>query len=540
MVTRGTVRARTGYIYAPLGDVFYPLWKIRITADDGTIYYIADFTDSTSATKNYLINANISCPLTTGLARATIRFDNNNGFFTNKFNGGEIVEIFADYTDASTLIFKGKVDNPKMGIDSTGGFYIETDARTYSEFTDRSIIGMAINSLASVAICDLIYDNGFTDIKLDYWNGTSWVRATFDHALRNVTWSGTATGFPTELVTMSWQNKKPWTTVSEICGRVGLECYMEYDTSTSTYVIKTFLTDSVKNNLVSVTYGSNLISCTDFGPDNTDVYNHITVYGKQESDNIILLSTKSDATSITSLWRKEKVISDTSLATMSEVSQKAAYELAQSKDSKISGNLRCVGSHIIKPGQQIMVYIPNMAISGYYTISNYTHNIDSSGFITTINIAQKQNQLSQIFKEKVNVEDESKPYTNLNAMTDSYNVYFNESPSIMTHSNTQESEGQLMLIAGQTTGFAIADTITASYNITSCEFRKYSNFPIDQNDVYEVSNDDGVTYETYNMTSGEIHTFSSIGNKLKFKITLNRSSINDVSPTYESVVLLYK
>lgn len=531
------VRGSRGFVYFPLQNTFYPVWKIIVTADDGTTYYISDFTSSLS-TRNYLINGTLTCPTTVGLSSANIRFANPDGIFTGKFNGGEIVQIYADYSDATTLQFRGKIDNIKYSIDGSAAFVIDITARSYPELMDVSVIGQCTTSTADIVLSDIL-EGDYSDIKLDFWNGTAWARATFNSALRTISWSEVVTTFPTTRITMSWQNKKGWQIISEICERAGLDCYLYYDTTASTYVLRTFIKNAVKNNALSVTYGQSLISCTDFGPDNTEVYNAVTVYGKQESDNIILLASKEDSSSIASLWKRQLIINDSSLTTMDEVREKASFEVESRKTPTITGTLRAIGLHSLLPGQQIMIYIPYMNVSGYHTVASYTHEIGLNGFVTSIQITKLYNLVSQILKTKLDIEEASRPYINLNSMKDSINIYFDENPSVVNHSGTEEVEGKLQLQSDQTTGYVETKEYLMDYNVTECEFRKYSNFPTDQNDVYEVSNDGGVTYETI-VLDGTVHQFTSTGRRVKLKITLNRASVDDVSPSYESVVLLVR
>jgi len=128
---------------------------------------------------------------------------------------------------------------------------------------------------------------------------------------------------------------------------------------------------------------------------------------------------------------------------------------------------------------------------------------------------------------------------NPNNMTDSYTVFFNTYPIVMTHSSTEESNDSLRLVSGNTTGFAVANNVTTDQNVTKCEFRRYENYDTDL-DSYQVSNTGGTTWETYNPDSSGVHTFSIANNSLTFKMTLNRVAAEDASPEYRSVSLLYR
>lgn len=537
--SRPPTRPGGGYIYVPLTESFYPKWIITVDGDDGTIYYIADNIDG-SASRNYLINAQITRPVTSGLGRFVVRFSNPDGVFTGKFNGGEVVHIYADYVDATTLQFRGKIDDVKNGVNAGEGFYIEVDGRDYPEINDRSVTGRAVSSSADVTLCDL-FDIYFDDITLAFWNGTVWANATFDNMSRQVTWDATVTTFPSTLLVYSYQNKKGWSVVKEICERAGLVCYMYYDVSNTRWTLRTFIKNAIKNDNVSATYGTNMIACDEYGVDNSGVKNLVTVYGNQESDNIVLMASEEDTSSQSDLWIKEKIVNDSGSTSMDEVREKADYELANGVEVIVNGNIRIVGEPRVLPGEQIMVGIPLMNVSGYHTVGSFTHNISGSGFTTSLQLTKQLDSISDMFREKLNIEDEARAFINLNRMKNSYTVYFDESPSIIDiHSGTEEVDGKLQLESTETQGIATTEVHTADDDITECELRKYSNFPVDEGDTYEITNDNGVTWETYTISSGETHTFSSTGNELRLRITLVRDSVNNDTPSYESVCLLYK
>jgi len=181
-----------------------------------------------------------------------------------------------------------------------------------------------------------------------------------------------------------------------------------------------------------------------------------------------------------------------------------------------------------------------MNVSGYHTISSFTHTIGNSGWTTNVEIKKNLDSMKDLFREKVDVESEAKPFKNLNDMKDSYTVYFNETPINITLTNCEIVDEILQLSASQTQGTAVFTPITTNYDVSQCELRKYVNYPYDQNDSYEVSANGGIDWEDIDVSSGSIHTFSNTGSGLALRITLNRDTASDPSPAYESVCLLYK
>ena len=535
---------RRGYVYFPLKTSFYPVWKVVITDQDDTDYTIADFTTGTGS-DNYLLEANVTRSVTDKLGSAVVRFANpvNSGTqmcqFVDKFTGGETINIYADYDDASALIFRGQLDNVKNGVDSTNSFFIEVDARDYPEMTDITVIGSAIFSKADVTICDILDEAEFSDVTLCFWNGSTWAEATFDSDTREVTWDESVDDFPADTVTLSWQNRKPWNIIKEVCQRVGLECYMEYDGSK--WCLRTFLTDGIQNNGFSCTLGQNIITFPSFGPENTAIKNQVTVYGAKESTNVLSIATEVDEDSQDALWRKYLTITAQDLTTNEEVRQRASYELSQATKDTTSGNMTIVGEETVKPGEQVMVGIPQLNISGYYTVRQFTHSINSSGYKTAVVFQRTNNRVEDLFKPKIDIEKESEAFENLNAMTDSVIIRFDETESyIDDHDGTEEVGGKLQLTGGQTQGVATTVIFDTKIPVSVVEVRKYSNFPIDEDDTYEVSNDGGVTWYDYVIGSGQTLTFPLADSSLRLRMTLNRTSVDDPTPSYESICIMYK
>jgi hypothetical protein len=511
--------------------------RINITDGDGVVYNLMDTYSDPTNIKNHTINASITKTASDKLGNFRIKLVNDNGRFLNKFVGGEYINFYADETGATTLIFTGRVDDVKYGLNMSDGFHIVLDGREFPVLNDKTITGIESAATADVSIAGILNDF-YSGTILKFWNGSSWSTATYDGDDDTVTWSPVAPDFPDTLINISYENKKGWGVIREICKRAGLDAYLEYDETNSVWTLKLALEEDIINPDCNVAYGVNLVNMSEFGTKNADIYNRIIVYGKTDSDNILLLKTEENTTSQDTLWIKDRIYNESDLTTMTEVQSKADAELAQNVSVPDSGRITTVFMPSIRPGEQIHVSIPYCTVNGYYRVQSYTHNFGSN-FTTNFDLEKSDNKLSELFLQKLNPDDFTKPISNINAMKDSYTVYFNESPSVMALTNCEETGGLLRLSSGQTTGTATAATITADYDVTYCEFRKYDNYATDS-DVYQVSNNGGITWETYNMSSGNIHTFNNPGKLLTFRITLNRTNSTDPSPAYESVCLLYR
>lgn len=94
---------RPRLIIPTLSDTFV---KIQIIDDDSVTYTILD-TYGGLNDNNHLISGSITRAATDRLDNFKLKIINDGGRFLNKFDGGEVVKIFADATDATTLIFYG-------------------------------------------------------------------------------------------------------------------------------------------------------------------------------------------------------------------------------------------------------------------------------------------------------------------------------------------------------------------------------------------------------------------------------------------------
>ncbi len=508
--------------------------KIIITDDNGTDYTVLDsYTGDLGS--NYTLEGSLTRGVTEQLDSFKLTLINDQGRFLNVFDGGEVVRIYADTTDATTLILRGKIDNITYGVDNSRGFFINIDGRSYPELVDKTITGIEVAVTADVSIAGILYEF-YSDITLLFWNGSSWSEATYDVNTDTVSWSPAAPNFPTTLINTSYQNKKGLTTIADICKRAGLDCYLEYDELNSRWTLRTFLENSITNDNCFVSYGVNMLSMGDFGLDTSQIYNRITVYGKQESDNIVLMRTKNDTASQSEFWIKDKILNESDLGSMDEVLDKANSELTLDTSINASGRFTAYGLQSLRPGEVIECSVPYTGISGTYKVTQFTHTLGEA-FKTDIDVAERAKTLKDLFTEKLNPDDIT-GVSNLNNMFDSYTVYFDESPSVMTHSGTEEANGQLRLLPGQTTGQAYTNFITADYNVTSCELRRYDNYETVK-DTYDVTNNGGVNWEVY-ATSGDIHNFTSVGDSIGFRVNLNRTSTTATSPAYESISMLFK
>jgi len=514
--------------------------KIIIKDDSDTLKTVMD-TYSGDEDSNFTIDASVTKAATDKLGSFRMKLINDEGRFLNKYNGGESVYFFADTEDATTHIFHGTIDSVKYGVDTSHGFYIDISGREYPELIDKTITNIIASELADLALYNTLYED-FPNIQIQYWNGSLWLTSSYNPSGNGaVTWSGTTTGFPSTRINTTFQHQKGWNTITEICKYAGLDCYLDYDYYNSIWILKITTIGSITNLNVGVSYGINLLNLSEYGIDDADIYNRVIVYGKPDSDNILVMKSENDIESQNNLWIKDRIFNESTLDTMEEVASKATYEISNGVALSSGGRMTSLMLPNIRPGEKININVPYCNINGLYRIHGYTHTFNNE-FTTTIDVSKKAANTADLFISKINSQELITSISNPNGMTDSYTIYFNEPTSKVTHVHTKEVDGKLMLQDGYLTGTVTAEVLTETYNVKQCELRRYVSNDY-SNDIYKVTNQGGVagTWEDYTeLSAGDTHTFQTDGNRISISIQLVRENVTDPSPMYESIALLYK
>jgi hypothetical protein len=491
-------RGEHGVIF--LSDAYAtPYRTIKITdGETGMVYDVSD----------YALNFRVILPATEALPTAEVVLDNSEGEWLDIFDAGDVLEIWADYEDGlTTKIFKGKVTNCQYSLDMNG-YLINIESKSCPELSDQLIIQELVNQLGS---------DGIKAIIDDHFSGV--VTYTNVSAL-------------TTRITNNYSNVSGWSAIVDICKRCNADCYID-----NTGDLHVFSQNSIKSEETSIAIGVNLKGIDRFGKDYDILKNRVTVYG-EEDGGIVYLKTEEDIPSQTDVWRKDEVVSDSTLKNMTLVQEKANAELSITTSLPDLGNLSALGLQVLNPGEQVDCQVPYCGVSGWYRIQTLTHIWDEGGFYSTIDINERTINMSKLFKDRIDAEKVIRPFVNLNDMTNSYTIDFiNEiTTPTWTYENTEVSEqGYLIVTSPASDGKATSPTTTSENNITQCEVRYLGNYPDTEEDEWEVCNDDGLNWEGIVPGSGQIFTFTTAGNQLKVRIKKMF-----VGATYSKICVLYK
>jgi len=489
-------KSRRGTVFIPI-SVFKPVWLVKINNE---------------TVNDYLIEAKVTLNKLPLISNVSIKLSNLKGRFLKRYSAGQVIEIYADYSDASNKIFSGRIDNINYGL-SNDGWVIYLEGRQSPQLKDVIINESFNNSEISTAIKTII-DN--YPLGITYSNVTS-------------------TSINT---TISFRNISASQAIGELLLRGNQDGYVDSSLDLHTFTKESIVSSERAN------FGNNVTSVPRIGKDYDDIKNRVTVYGNSDN-NMLLLKTEEDLDSQTPLWRKDLIVNDTNIDELDEIQDKADTELTNNLTAEIKGKINVIGVPTINPGESMRLSVPYCDLNGYFVINSVTHLI-KNGFTSNLEIKKKSVTLSELFKERIDAESGLTVFSNPNNLENSVRINFDEDPSIVTHNSTEEINGTLVLTGDNTTGNCVSNVITADKNISKLELRVYGTYPDIENCIYKISIDNGISWITvkpgvlYSSTdgsTGEEYFNNTNGSKLKLKIELLSDSTR--KPIYEGVTCLY-
>ena len=478
-ITFGSTRVRRGAVWVPQ-DIFKPQVKVTIVDNSGTTLTVTN--DCTRWTVEGLRN---------GLKSAEIYLDNISGKYSNSFGKGKALKVYADYIDASQLIFSGKIDELYYGLSDSDGWHLEVHARQLPELADKTIIQSFTDSTASDAITSII-DNNFSGI-VDY----------------------AQLGTINTTVTFNFQHQTGLEAIKQILDSVGYEFFFNENNQ-----IIAFASNTRKNNNETISFGTNLSRCNEAGYNYSNEKNRVIVYGgnADKSNNVTFISTSEDTTLQNSSWVSDEIINDTSNLSQEETDDIASTALNNKKIAPLQARMEVVGGLLTINGGEIMTCtIPYCNISGDYKVYNYVHTWSGDGLNSTISIGNEYTHLRQIIKERVDNEAGLRTFQNTNFMKQTKIFTYDNTTGTESSTSIDINAGKMSLTSGQTTGIWTSNTFTMP-SFRYIEVRIFSDGDGVGAGSIQISNDDGTTYITAGLNS-QID-LSSSNTKLKIKVTL--------------------
>ncbi len=492
---------KTGRIWIP-PRVFKPNWKVEITRTDGTVDDVT----------NDMLSGSVTLTVTQATGRFNMNLDNRGGLYLNRYNGGEVISIYGDYSDASNKMFEGRLSDVFYSLSGNDGYVCSVSGKDYSaEALDITVTKRYTTNTAISTI--------FKEVVDEYL-------PTFTY---NNVQTITTTARPT------WSNKPAWDCFKELAilaGRGGTDhdFYSDSDKDWNFFEeganVSTLEAVVIKDNLKNISIGTSF----------DDIKNRIIVYGQQLEGLPLIAYAENEASQNTS-WIKERVITDTNIVTYEHAQDRADSELEDARVPLTKGTVNSVGLPFLKPGDMLRVVAPYCGATGQFKVTSLTHSFSkSAGFTTSVSIKREPRVISKIFQEQTDRQQGLQDINNQFEMQYSYNLTFDSEDEIESHSGTALSDGKLVLASGQTSGIMISEERLHTSNITQIEFKVNGSDDL-RVSSYFISVDGGGSWEL--VTPNTLHTVAGTGRRLKVRIRLLKDSDNP-NPEIESQATLYK
>ncbi len=387
-----------------------------------------------------------------------IILDNNNEEYSGVYSGGETVEFSMDFSDGTTLRFKGLIDKVFSKYDQGKGFTLELAGNHVS----GGLLTLTVTeSYSGDSTCDEI----LKDLGNTYLTGYTY------------------TNVSSSLVspTVNWNNKPFWECIFDLCklalasGR--FDAYVDDDLD-----FHFFEENSIENNDEAIVWNDTMINTEGLGTQSLTQRNKIIVYGEAGGLPVISTSGTGD---------KEEVLFDSKTNKIDMASELGAAELILKNQTPVEGKANAFILPSLSPGDKIWITNPNFKIQGQYKIYKFTHKFPIE---RTECFIQTSRQLPHLFKKRIENELALQTVTNPFKMKNTLiSLVFDSSDEITTKdSNVTISDGIIKLSSGVEGTFTV--TMSSNSAITSIHLQVKGSALVGTK--YEFSTDGGETPST--------------------------------------------
>ena len=478
-----TFRSERGVIIVPLKK-YEPNWTVDIGGID---------------VSECLIDSSVILPVTNRVRSMSATIANVDGKFTREFTNGDIVKVFADFANADTQIFEGRLETLRYKLALQSGFTIPIFSRGYgADALERKVT--------------LQYDSPDT-IKNIFIS----LRDTY---LPNHSSNNTYIEDVTTTYTPSWSGRPLWNCFEDLALEAG-----NHDFYCDINKIWHFFTKgSLLCTSEAITYGDNVIEM-EIVEDMLGLGTRTIVYGR-ELEGIPQVYVDKDITVESAYGNiiRERQFTFGELVTMAQVRSKASSLLTKLKTIEQTGSTTTIGLPKLNTGENIMVINPYCNVMGYRRVVGLIHTIDTGGFTSRPEFAEEEKGLSTMMGDRVKTEREITTIRNRYSMEDSHIIVFDDEDEseIDSKSKLIVWDDNLILEAGETSGWATTQTyeapknisqlvpIISGQNITGSEGQTWTTLKISVNN--------GGTWEDVNRD--ELHICATVGRLLKIRITM--------------------
>lgn len=462
-------------------------WTVKIGQDSSNLTDVRD--DILSAKFPVgLVGEELTCE---------IELDNNSEIYTNLFQPGYEIYFYMDFSDGTTVQFRGILEQIQKKITGSGFTINIKGSHVTTSLLDITVTG-EFNAEISSILTNIIgtYLTGFTTTNIQ------------------------TTGVSAQI---KWSNKPFLDCVVDLMRLSDFDCYI--DVNKDFYF---FPKNSRSNENEAVVWNDSLVELSGLGEDSLDVRNKIIVNG--ELDGLPVLHTSQDSNSQTTYGVKEKIVKETSITDEAEAEDLADAENSQLKNPPTKGEATCLFMPQLRPGDMLWVVSPPHAIQDQYRLVKYTFMVPDE--MMTLVFSQEVG-IAQLFKERFKKELGQQAITNPHRMTHSYNFSFDDLTKINEAASTDITVTDSKLKTdGASTGIMISQTKTTPVTVNNVHLLAKGEGLIG-NAIFSISADGADTWQTISLDT--LTTVTNPGTQLRLRIQLSSSTAY-----VDTVALLYK
>lgn len=491
-------------------------FKIWIPQQRDQIFFEVTITDSngvTTSVKDDLLFLQVIWPTIRkgGIGSFNLRLSSNERKYLDKYVKGNIVSVYIDYTDGTSLYKTFYMEEPRYGY--SNGYLVYIKGRDYPQLADDRI---TVDFSSGIEAKD-----AFETIVSD--NYSSVVNTTGVSSAMNTTIYG------------GYELSPPVQIFADILERVGYDGRLESDGT-----ITTFEDTGVLSTTETFILGQNIKSLSGFGTESNKEKNKTLIIGG-DLEGCPLLRMKQNTTQQTLTWKKTDVFKKSSIKSLDDAEEVAITKNTENAVLEDSGTGTSLLMATLKPGQQIMCSMPDCKLIGDYFVGKLTLTLSpDEGGKTTLDLNETEDADSSFLIRERERREAERTLDNPNAMTDTLILFdFNNEDGIESLTNLTVENGKLKLVTGQSEGTMISELFTADSNFINYEVRGQYN---DDSELLEVhaSNDNAYSYKQIGIGDfNDKQVLTLLNKKGRLKVVL-RSNASNSKPELDSVCMLVK
>ena len=418
-----------------------------------------------------------------------IELDNSGEDFTNRFRQGHIILFKMDFNDGSTEQFEGEVEEIRKQLQ--GGYFklaikgSHWTAKALNVTVTEDFVNATLSSIRTTLIST--YLTGFTTTNVE-----------------------------TNLTTANIQfvNKPLLDCLLDLDKLGDEDSYFDNDKD-----LHTFPRQSKNNDNEAVVWDDALIELRGLGSDSAEVRNKIIVYG--ESGGLPIIHTSEDSNSQATFGTREKVITDTALATENQASEAGNAERDVLKTPTDQGSADTYFMSRLNPGDMVYVIFPPQNVHGRFRLVKYTFKVPEEMMELFFN---KERSIPKLFKDRIKKDLAQENIVNPFKMTRSYVFNFDSESGIDTTASSGYiiSEGKIRKDTAVETATIITSTKTSDKTANSAHIKVIGEFL--DGATYHFRADNNAAFQQLTPNSLSASSVSTPGTNIQGKIIITNNS----------------